>query len=379
MYPQNPSGYDAPILTIDEVAEFSPPEVGSFARFEAAMVKQTLPTGATVYRGVNGNMVGTWTPRRDDGLFYGMPEWRVAQEHFSGAELDRAAMMLSGLMRNVGESDAEYRARVTGRIKLSAVAPSKRGCPECPAGLGEKCADDCPRVLRYKATRCCAKPQKGQKLAGNHDDMMLATGDEWCGHDKSCDGRHVFRDDFCQWRWTWDQEPEFVTCSVCTARIIETGPMGLTGFCPPGSGRCGPVCDGCKHLDPYDLEWHGDRLVPKTKPGAVWTYELIVGTRPTPSVEPIPLADLCRALRAALPTIAPTWDACDRKPLQAAAHEVCEIGEAAGDVGGVPLQPMLVGMLGIIAAAPHLAPKVATEQANKVLGEMRRAFPRKRT
>jgi hypothetical protein len=93
----------------------------------------------------------------------------------------------------------------------------------------------------------------------------------------------------------------------------------------------------------------------------------------------VPLAALTRALRAALPVIAPTWDACDRKPLHDAAHEACEIGEAAGDTmhSGPRLQPMLTTMLGILAAATHLGPVVATEQARKVLADARKAFPRR--
>ena len=363
-------------------------------------------------------------------------------------------------LSSASEADARvFQAFLTewlpGHVSVT-VVPSdeaKRGCPECPAGLGERCGDDCPRVRRYKATRCKAIPVRGSKLTATKGEWKLATGFEGCSiHEDEPHDTHLFAEDFRQWRW--GNEPEYVYCAVCECRIRDVGPAGLQCVRLLGSDRLGHVCDTCAKIPAADLEWHGDRLVPKTKrePVVVWSYlgvtskvgwrdggerfptEFYVefadapsmacpdcgaapnaragcpGCRPpgcekcvTPHEEgghycspecvrqatevlrgkrerrTVPLAALTRALRAALPVIAPTWDACDRKPLHDAAHEACEIGEAAGDTmhSGPRLQPMLTTMLGILAAATHLGPVVATEQARKVLADARKAFPRR--
>lgn len=256
-------------------------------------------------------------------------------------------------------------------------------------------------------TRCGAQPVKGQKLTNADGYAVPATGEERCGMTGKCNGgNHVAGLDFTH--WYWGPDVEFFACAVCDKRIIDVGPLGLTCF--QVAMRRGIVCDDCKCFDPKMLEWEGDRLVAKPSKRAEWTRiwarapektnmvaeafrhewgvhgviptemvaEFILGTA-KPQVL-VFLAPLCRALRAALPAIAPTWDACDRKALRTAAHEVCEIGEAASDapVYYAALPGTLVSMLGILAAATHLGPEVAAAQAQNLLSEARKALPRRR-
>lgn len=164
--------------------------------------------------------------------------------------------------------------------------PQPIGCPDCRAPEGQLCAEDCVRVARYKATRCGARPVRGQVLADGH----IATGEEQCARGKECDGLHTA--DFGH--RTWHGEPVFLSCPICAARVMPYALGSVCGFSvfdpQIGKGRESAVCEACfeAHKDNVAaLRWEGDRLVVnRPQSGRAFTQEDIVAMVRADGYEP---------------------------------------------------------------------------------------------
>jgi hypothetical protein len=143
-----------------------------------------------------------------------------------------------------------------------------RGCPDCHASEGQRCADDCARVARYKATRCGARPVCGQVLVTSRGEDRIATGKEECDREfGSCPTEnHRCSADFQMLQWAG--EPRFLNCPICAARVMPyaVGPVCSFGVFDPkiGKTRESAVCEACfkdHGSNVAALRWEGDRLV----------------------------------------------------------------------------------------------------------------------
>lgn len=144
----------------------------------------------------------------------------------------------------------------------------------CGATTGQRHSDDCAPVKAWWESRCGARPQRGQRLDADHRsprEFQIATGEERCTKGNLCDGRHEHMRNFTVWTWT-DTAVEFVRCAVCREDVMPYGDLGPVGFVvydpEEGRARSGAACEGCSTLNPAELRWDGDRLVPMVRPAS---------------------------------------------------------------------------------------------------------------